>query len=83
MIAIIAVIAMQIVLELPEVGLNFINTATFEPIFLWWEKFSSGFGCIHNHFGRCIYNSKQTVYFSDLRTDSHGLDRRVIACLKP
>ena len=33
MIAIIAVIAMQIVLELPEVGLNFINTATFEPIF--------------------------------------------------
>ena len=31
--AIIAVIAMQIVLELPEVGLNFINTATFEPIF--------------------------------------------------
>ena len=32
MIAIIAVIAMQIVLELPEVGLNFINTATFEPI---------------------------------------------------
>ena len=32
-IAIIAVIAMQIVLELPEVGLNFINTATFEPIF--------------------------------------------------
>lgn len=33
MIAIIAVIAMQIVLELPEVGLNFINTATIEPIF--------------------------------------------------
>lgn len=33
MIAIIAVIAMQIVLELPEVGLNFINAATFEPIF--------------------------------------------------
>ena len=33
MIATIAVIAMQIVLELPEVGLNFINTATFEPIF--------------------------------------------------
>lgn len=33
MIAIIAVIAMQIVLELPEVGLNFINTATFGPIF--------------------------------------------------
>lgn len=33
MIAIIAVIAMQIVLELPEVGLNFINTATVEPIF--------------------------------------------------
>lgn len=33
MIAIIAVIAMQIVLELPEVGPNFINTATFEPIF--------------------------------------------------
>jgi len=33
MIAIIAVIAMQIVLELPEVGLSFINTATFEPIF--------------------------------------------------
>lgn len=33
MIAIIAVIAMQIVLELPEVGLNFINTVTFEPIF--------------------------------------------------
>lgn len=33
MIAIIAVIAMQIVLELPEVRLNFINTATFEPIF--------------------------------------------------
>ena len=33
MIAIIAVIAMQIVLELPEVGLNFINMATFEPIF--------------------------------------------------
>ena len=33
MIAIIAVIAMQIVLELPEVGLHFINTATFEPIF--------------------------------------------------
>lgn len=33
MIAIIAVIAMQIVLELSEVGLNFINTATFEPIF--------------------------------------------------
>lgn len=33
MIAIIAVIAMQIVLELPEVGLNFINTATFKPIF--------------------------------------------------
>lgn len=33
MIAIIAVIAMQIVLELPEVGLNFINTATFEQIF--------------------------------------------------
>lgn len=33
MIAIIAVIAMQIVLELTEVGLNFINTATFEPIF--------------------------------------------------
>lgn len=33
MIAIIAVIAMQIVLELPAVGLNFINTATFEPIF--------------------------------------------------
>lgn len=33
MIAIIAVIAMQIVLELPEVGLNFINTTTFEPIF--------------------------------------------------
>ena len=33
MIAIIAVIAMQIVLDLPEVGLNFINTATFEPIF--------------------------------------------------
>lgn len=33
MIAIIAVIAMQIVLELPEVGLNFINTATFETIF--------------------------------------------------
>lgn len=33
MIAIIAVIAMQIVLELHEVGLNFINTATFEPIF--------------------------------------------------
>lgn len=33
MIAIIAVIAMQIVLKLPEVGLNFINTATFEPIF--------------------------------------------------
>ena len=33
MIAIIAVIAMQIVLELPKVGLNFINTATFEPIF--------------------------------------------------
>lgn len=33
MIAIIAVIAMQIVLELPEVGLDFINTATFEPIF--------------------------------------------------
>lgn len=33
MIAIIAVIAMQIVLELLEVGLNFINTATFEPIF--------------------------------------------------
>lgn len=33
MIAIIAVIAMQIVLELPEVGLNFINTATLEPIF--------------------------------------------------
>ena len=33
MIAIIAVIAMQIVLELPEVGLNFINTATFELIF--------------------------------------------------
>ena len=33
MIAIIAVIAMQIVLELPEVGLNFLNTATFEPIF--------------------------------------------------
>ena len=33
MIAIIAVIAMQIVLELPEVELNFINTATFEPIF--------------------------------------------------
>lgn len=29
----IAIIAMQIVLELPEVGLNFINTATFEPIF--------------------------------------------------
>ena len=26
-------IAIQIVLELPEVGLNFINTATFEPIF--------------------------------------------------
>ena len=33
MIATIAVIAMQIVLELPEVGLNFINTATFETIF--------------------------------------------------
>lgn len=33
MIAIIAVIAMQIVLKLPKVGLNFINTATFEPIF--------------------------------------------------
>lgn len=33
MIAIIAVIAMQIVLELPEVGFNFINAATFEPIF--------------------------------------------------
>ena len=33
MIAIIAVIAMQIVLDLPEVGLNFINMATFEPIF--------------------------------------------------
>lgn len=33
MIAIIAVIAMQIVLELPEVGLNFINMATFKPIF--------------------------------------------------
>lgn len=33
MIAIIAVIAMQIVLELHEVGLNFINMATFEPIF--------------------------------------------------
>lgn len=33
MIAIIAVIAMQIVLKLPEVGLNFINTATIEPIF--------------------------------------------------
>lgn len=33
MIAIIAVIAMQIALELPEVGLNFINTATFGPIF--------------------------------------------------
>ena len=33
MIAIIAVIAMQIVLELPEVGLNFINATTFEPIF--------------------------------------------------
>lgn len=38
MIAIIAVIAMQIVLELPEVGLNFINAATFEPIFFVVEE---------------------------------------------
>ena len=66
MIAIIAVIAMQIVLELPEVGLNFINTATFEPIFFVVGEILIWISVVFTIISGVVYIiQKQTVYISE------------------